>query len=51
MYERGGGFAVESGFIDLAGTMVRFNTLAEDFSAEPINRLDVEALDALDSGT
>ncbi|MFI0910001.1 hypothetical protein [Streptomyces abikoensis] len=48
MYERGGGFTIESGFIDLNGVEVRVKPLPAYASEEPVVALDSAALDTLD---
>lgn len=48
MYERGGGFTVESEFIDLTGIAVPIKPLSDYLLADPIVQLDPDVLDALD---
>ncbi|WP_078843229.1 hypothetical protein [Streptomyces albus] len=49
MYERGGGFVVESEFIDLTGAMILFKSHADHASSNPLENLDPDALDAIDN--
>jgi hypothetical protein len=49
MYERGGGFTIESEFIDLTGTMVLFRNMRDYLSREPVTRLDARTLEFLDA--
>jgi hypothetical protein len=48
MFERGGGFTTEAGFIDLGGSSVLQKTWLDHLSAEPVVTLDQATLDALD---
>ena len=48
MFERGGGFTTEAGFIDLGGSSILRKTWRDHFAAQPIISLDQATLDALD---
>ena len=48
MFERGGGFTTEAGFIDLGGSSVLQKTWRGHLSTQPIVSLDQATLDALD---
>ncbi|MGW7022602.1 hypothetical protein ACWGGS_25125 [Streptomyces decoyicus] len=48
LFERGGGFWIENGFIDFVASRVRLATWDEHVAAEPLTLLDVGTLDALD---
>jgi hypothetical protein len=48
MYERGGGFITEHGFIDLGASAVPQKTWRDHLSTQPIVSLDQATLDALD---
>jgi hypothetical protein len=49
LFERGGGFTTEHGFIDLVGVSVHRRTWQDHLVAEPIVALTQLALDALDA--
>jgi hypothetical protein len=49
MYERGGGFTTEHGFIDVGLASVRRKTWEEHCSPEPVVSLEPSVLDALDA--
>jgi len=49
MYERGGGFSIESDFIDLNGAMVPLRRRSEYLLPEEVVDLQTEILDQLDS--
>jgi hypothetical protein len=48
LFERGGGWTTEGGFIELGGASVRQRTWRDHLSTEPIVTLTQSALDALD---
>lgn len=48
MFDRGGAWTTEAGFIDVGGAAVRRQTWREHLSTEPVTALDAAALDALD---
>jgi hypothetical protein len=48
MFERGGGFTTEAGFIDLGGSSVLQKTWRDHLAPHPIISLDQATLDALD---
>lgn len=49
MYERGGGFTTEHGFIDVGLASVRRKTWRDHLTSKPITSLDSAVLDALDA--
>lgn len=49
MFERGGGFITEHGFIDVDGASIRQETWRDHLSTEPVVSLDLAVLDALDA--
>lgn len=49
LFERGGGFTTEHGFIDLDGVSIHRRTWQDHLAAEPIVALTHSALDALDA--
>ncbi len=49
MFERGGGFTTEHGFIELAGASVPRRTWRDHLTTEPVVTLDQSTLDALDA--
>ncbi|MEV4440466.1 hypothetical protein AB0K09_15865 [Streptomyces sp. NPDC049577] len=51
LYQRGGGFTVESHFIDLTGVAVPIKPLEEHLMPDPIVELDPKVLDELDAGS
>lgn len=51
MFERGGGFVSESGFIDVGLASVRWQTWRDHLREEPVVALDLATLDRLDQGT
>jgi hypothetical protein len=48
LFERGGGWTTESGFIELGGASVRRRSWRDHLSTEPIVTLTMPAFDALD---
>jgi hypothetical protein len=48
VFERGGGFFTEHGFIDVDGAAIPPTTMDKHLAAEPVTSLDPEDLDALD---
>ena len=48
IFERGGGFLTEHGFIDLGGSSVLQKTWRDHLTAQPVTSLDQATLDALD---
>ena len=48
MFDRGGAWTTEAGFIDVDGAAVRKQTWRDHLTAEPITALDPATLDALD---
>ena len=48
MFERGGGFTTEAGFIDLGGSSILRKTWRDHLAPHPIISLDQATLDALD---
>jgi hypothetical protein len=48
MFERGGGFTTEHGFIDLGGSSVLRKTWRDHLAPHPVTSLDEATLDALD---
>jgi hypothetical protein len=48
LFERGGGFTTEHGFVDLGGASVRIQSWREHLAADPVVSLDPATLDALD---
>ncbi len=51
MFDRGGAYTTEAGFIDLGASSVPRKTWRDHLSTEPITALDPAALDALDEAT
>jgi hypothetical protein len=51
VYERGGIFAMENGFIDFGGNMVPRRTWRENLSTIPIVSLDDRILNELDAAS
>ncbi|MEV5592891.1 hypothetical protein [Streptomyces sp. NPDC052496] len=49
LFERGGGFWVENGFVDFVAYRVRLATWQEHLAAAPLTSLDPASLDALDA--
>jgi hypothetical protein len=48
MFDRGGGWTIEAGFIDVDGAAVRQQTWLDHLSTKPVTALDPATLDALD---
>ncbi len=48
MFDRGGAYTTEAGFIDLGASSVQRKTWRDHLSTEPVTALDPSALDALD---
>jgi hypothetical protein len=48
MFDRGGAYTTEAGFIDLGASSVQRRTWRDHLSTEPVTALDPGALDALD---
>jgi hypothetical protein len=48
MFDRGGAWTTEAGFIDVDGAAVRRQTWRDHLSTEPVTALDPATLDALD---
>jgi hypothetical protein len=48
MFDRGGAYTTEAGFIDLGASSVQRKTWRDHLSTEPVTALDPAALDALD---
>jgi hypothetical protein len=51
MFDRGGAWTTEAGFIDVDGSAVRRQTWRDHLSTEPVTALDPATLDALDEPT
>lgn len=49
MFERGGGFTLERGFVDLASSMVLRKSLQDALSPQPYASLDIATLDNFDT--
>lgn len=49
LFERGGGFTTEHGFVDLVGASVRLGAYEDHLVTEPVVDLTPSALDALDA--
>jgi hypothetical protein len=48
MFDRGGGWTTEAGFIDVDGAAIRRQTWHDHLATEPVTALDPATLDALD---
>jgi hypothetical protein len=48
LFDRGGGWTIEAGFIDVDGAAIRQQTWLDHLSTEPVTALDPATLDALD---
>jgi hypothetical protein len=48
IFDRGGGWTIEAGFIDVDGAAIRQQTWIDHLSTEPVTALDLATLDALD---
>jgi hypothetical protein len=51
MFDRGGAYTTEAGFIDLGASSVPSKTWRDNLSTEPVTALDRATLDALDEKT
>jgi hypothetical protein len=51
MFERGGAYTTEAGFIDLGASSVPRKTWRDHLSSDPVTALDPTTLDALDEAT
>jgi hypothetical protein len=49
MYERGGGFATENGFVDVDMAGIPLRSWRDHLSSQPIVELDAATLDRLDA--
>jgi hypothetical protein len=50
-FERGGGFTIETGFVDVGAGAVRLRTWRDHLTPEPVVDLSATALDAVDAET